>query len=52
MFLIKRGEGCIREIIEQVLRVQGNWKFILKNLLNELQKSNHSASGSQEGKLS
>ena len=27
----KGGEGCIREIIEQVLRVQGNWKFILSS---------------------
>jgi len=23
----KGGDGCVREIIEQVLRVQGNWPF-------------------------
>lgn len=27
----KGGEGCVREIIEQVLRVQGKWKSILSN---------------------
>ena len=27
----KGGEGCIREIIEQVLKVQGKWKFILSS---------------------
>ena len=27
----KGGEGCVREIIEQVLRVQGKWKFILSS---------------------
>jgi 3-deoxy-D-manno-octulosonate 8-phosphate phosphatase (KDO 8-P phosphatase) len=23
----KGGEGCVRDVIEQVLRVQGNWSF-------------------------
>ncbi len=27
----KGGEGCVREIIEQVLRVQDKWKFILSS---------------------
>ena len=27
----KGGEGCVREIIEQVLRVQGKWDFGVKN---------------------
>jgi 3-deoxy-D-manno-octulosonate 8-phosphate phosphatase (KDO 8-P phosphatase) len=25
------GEGCVRDIIEQTLKVQGNWKFSKKN---------------------
>jgi len=27
----KGGEGCVREIIEQVLRVQGKWDFGINN---------------------
>ena len=27
----KGGDGCVREIIEQVLRVQGKWDFGVKN---------------------
>jgi 3-deoxy-D-manno-octulosonate 8-phosphate phosphatase (KDO 8-P phosphatase) len=26
----KGGEGCVREIIEQVLRVQGKWRLIIE----------------------
>lgn len=25
---IKGGEGCVRDVIEQVLRVQGNWQIV------------------------
>ena len=31
----KGGEGCVREIIEQVLRVQGKWHFDLEGKKDE-----------------